>query len=117
MRKFVSQIITLPFLLAVLSLMLVNNATAAEWRVQKMSGDVWVETNKPTKVAHAGYKARPAFHHLSTFLQQIGPSIGALHICTNRVRQTLFGNLSGDIGDFSSPVPERGAEPVVFHIV
>ena len=51
MRKFVSQIITLPFLLAVLSLMLVNNATAAEWRVQKMSGDVWVETNKPTKVA------------------------------------------------------------------
>ncbi len=51
MRKLFSQIITLPFLFVVLSLMFANQANSSEWRVQKMSGDVWVETNQPTKIA------------------------------------------------------------------
>jgi len=51
MHKFFNQIITMPFLLIILSIMLANQANAKEWHVQKMSGDVWIETEKPTKVA------------------------------------------------------------------
>ena len=51
MRKVLNHIIIVPFLLAILSITTAQQVNANDWRVQKMSGDVWVETNKPTKIA------------------------------------------------------------------
>lgn len=51
MQKLINQIVTLPLLMIIFTLTLVNQANAGEWQVQKMSGDVWVETDKPSKVA------------------------------------------------------------------
>ncbi len=51
MRALFNQIITLPFMFVILSIGMSNFAKADEWQVEKMSGDVWVITDTPSKVA------------------------------------------------------------------
>lgn len=51
MRSTIKQFITLPLIIIALSFSMINKANADEWTIQKMSGDVWIETTDLKKIA------------------------------------------------------------------